>query len=193
MSDALEKIWLERIAGGDEQAFRELYDQYSPRIYSLGVHITHSSILAQELVQEIFEKLWNKRSNLYGIDNLPAYIKAMTRNTASNHLKRMAHEQLVLRSLVNQQTAEEPGAGAGLDRLLIRRLWKKALDSLSPKVREVYLLSRIEGLKNASIAEKMGISIYTVKEYLKKALSVIRKELDGRMDVLILAALLLLC
>ncbi len=190
MSEALEKIWLEKIAIGDEQAFRALYDTYSPRIYSLGVHITRSSILAQELVQEIFEKLWNKRVDLYKIENLQGYIKAMVRNTASNHLRRMAHEQLILRTLVNEQAVEEPGVDAGLDRVLIRRLWKEALDSLSPKVREVYLLSRVEGFRNASIAEKLGISIYTVKEYLKKALSVIRKHLDGRMDLLALAAML---
>jgi RNA polymerase sigma-70 factor (family 1) len=190
MSDAQEKIWLARVAIGDEQAFRALYDSYSPRIYSLGMHLTRSAVMAEELVQDVFEKLWKKRASLPHVEHFPAYIKAMVRNTASNHLKRMAHERLILQRLAQEQPDGEYTTDIAMEQNRFRQFWQESIDSLSPRVKEVYLLSRVEGLKNAEIAEKLGISVYTVKEYLKKALSLIRVHLDNRLDFLVVAAMI---
>jgi RNA polymerase sigma-70 factor (family 1) len=191
MSDAQEKIWLARVAIGDEQAFRALYDGYSPRIYSLGMYLTRSSVMAEELVQDIFEKLWKKRASLPQVEHFPGYIKAMVRNTASNHLKRMAHERLILQRLAQEQPAGEYTTDIAMEQDQFRQFWQESIDSLSPRVKEVYLLSRVEGLKNAEIAEKLGISVYTVKEYLKKALSVIRVHFgQNRLDILVVAAMI---
>ena len=190
MSDAQEKIWLAQVAIGDEQAFRALYDSYSPRIYSLGMHLTRSAIMAEELVQDIFEKLWKKRASLPQVEHFPAYIKAMVRNTASNHLKRMAHERLILQRLAQEQPAGEYTTDIAMEQDRFRQFWQESIDSLSPRVKEVYLLSRVEGRKNAEIAEKLGISVYTVKEYLKKALSLIRVHLDNHLDFLVVAAMI---
>jgi RNA polymerase sigma-70 factor (family 1) len=190
MSDEQEKIWLARVAIGDEQAFRALYDSYSPRIYSLGMHLTQSAIMAEELVQDIFEKLWKKRVSLPQVEHFPGYIKAMVRNTASNQLKRMAHERLILQRLAREQPAGEYTTDIAMEQDQFRQFWQESIDSLSPRVKEVYLLSRVEGLKNAEIAEKLGISVYTVKEHLKKALSVIRVHLDNRLDILVVAAMI---
>jgi RNA polymerase sigma-70 factor (family 1) len=190
MSDEKEKTWLAGAANGDEHAFRALYDTYGPRIYSLGMHLTHSSMMAEELVQEVFEKLWKRRTSLNEVDNFPAYIRAMVRNTAGNHLKRMAHERLILGRIAREQaSAEQPGKMA-MEHDQLRRIWKDTIDSLSPRVREVYLLSRMEGLKNAEIAERLGISLYTVKEYLKSALAAIRTNMGTRLDLLVIAAML---
>ncbi len=190
MSDENEKSWLERTAMGDEGAFRALYDSYSPRIYSLGMYLTRSSVMAEELVQDIFEKLWKRRTHLSEVDNFSAYIKAMVRNTAGNHLKRMAHERLILAKIAREQTSVEQPAELAMEQDHLRRIWKEAVDSLSPRVKEVYMLSRMEGLKNAEIAERLGISIYTVKEYLKNALSVIRTHLDNGLPLLVAMAFL---
>jgi len=190
MSDAQEKIWLARLAIGDEQAFRALYDSYSPRIYSLGMHLTRSAVMAEELVQDVFEKLWKKRASLPQVEHFPAYIKAMVRNTASNHLRRMAHERLILQRLAQEQPTGEYTTDIAMEQDRFRQFWQESIDSLPPRVKEVYLLSRVEGLKNAEIAEKLGISVYTVKEYLKKALSVIRVHLDNRLDFLVVAAMI---
>ena len=185
-----EKIILQQVAEGHDQAFRHLYDQYSPRIYSLGMYLTHSTVMAEELVQDIFEKLWTKRQILPGIDNFPAYVRAMVRNTANSQLRRIAHERLILKQLAYGQPAGERSTEAALEQEGFRKLWTEAIDQLSPRTREVYLMSRQEGLKNGEIAERLGISIYTVKEHLQKALASIRTHLDGRLDLLVVAALI---
>ena len=190
MSEENEKAWLAGAIKGDEHAFRSLYDTYGPRIYSLGMHLTHSSMMAEELVQEVFEKLWKRRAHLGEVDNFPAYVRAMVRNTAGNHLKRMAHERLILGRIAREQaSAEQPGEMA-MEQDQLRRIWKETIDGLSPRVREVYLLSRMEGLRNAEIAKRLGISLYTVKEYLKSALAAIRENMDSRLPSLIAAAML---
>jgi RNA polymerase sigma-70 factor (family 1) len=190
MSDEKEKTWLAGAVNGDEHAFRALYDTYGPRIYSLGMHLTHSSMMAEELVQEVFEKLWKRRTSLNEVDNFPAYIRAMVRNTAGNHLKRMAHERLILGRIAREQASAEQPREMAMEQDQLRRIWKETIDSLSPRVREVYLLSRMEGLKNAEIAERLGISLYTVKEYLKSALAAIRTNMGTRLDLLVIAAML---
>lgn len=189
MSGDDEEILVARLVAGDEEAFRCLYNVYSPRIYSLGMHLTRSAVLAEELVQDVFEKLWTKRAGLEGVANLGAYIKAMVRNTASSHLKRMAHERLILGKIALGAASQEDTANNTIDQDQLRRIWQESVELLSPRVRQVYLLSRVEGLKNAEIANKLGISVYTVKEYLKNALSVIRTQLNGRLDLLVAAAI----
>jgi RNA polymerase sigma-70 factor (ECF subfamily) len=185
-----ERFLLQQVAEGDEKAFHVLYDQYSPRIYSLGMHLTRDTYMARELVQDIFEKLWKKRDTLPSIGNFPAYIKAMVRNTTNNHLKRMAHERLILQRMASDQPLGEFSTDAAMEQGHFRRLLQEAIDRLSPRTREVYLLSRSEGLRNAQIAEKLGISIYTVKEHLAKALASIREFLDGRLDLVVATVML---
>jgi len=184
-----EHLLLQQVAEGDEKAFRALYDQYSPRIYSLGMYLTQDTYMAGELVQDIFEKLWKKRDTLATIGNFPAYIKVMVRNTTNNHLKRMAHERMILQRIAYDQPRGEYSTDAALEQGHFRKLFQESIDRLSPRTREVYLLSRAEGLKNAAIAEKLGISIYTVKEHMGKALATIRQYVDGRLDLLVISVM----
>jgi RNA polymerase sigma-70 factor (family 1) len=189
MGDEQEKILLDRLAMGDEAAFRVLYDSYHPRIYSLGMQLTRNAVMAEELVQDVFEKLWKKREQLPQIDHFGAYLKTMVRNTALNQLKRMAHERLILRQLAREAPAAAPPADVLMEQEQFRRLWQESIDRLPPRAREVYLLSRMERLKNAEIAERLGISIYTVKEHLQKAAKLIREHVEGHLDMLVVAAI----
>jgi len=154
------------------------------------MYLTQDAYMSRDLVQDIFEKLWKKRDTLPAIWNFPSYIKAMVRNTTNNHLKRMAHERLILRRIAFEQPRGENNTDAAIEQGYFRKLLREAVDRLSPRTREVYLLSRSEGLKNAEIAEKLGISIYTVKEHLGKALASIREYLDGRLDLVVATVML---
>ena len=85
-----DKELLRRIALGDEQAFTSLFWRYKDRIYSTGLRLTGSTTEAEEIVQDVFVKLWTKRQDLTDISNLEGYVYMMARNYTFNSLQRIS-------------------------------------------------------------------------------------------------------
>jgi len=160
-----EKAWLLQVAEGDEKAFRFLFNQYHHR---LGLHIfrlTKSYELAEEIVQDVFLKIWMNRSALADVENFQAYLYVMSKNHALNCLKKIAHEKMTTTELEladHHFQNEEPGEEN--ERYL---LIDEAIDHLPPQQQKVYLLSRHGRLKQSQIATELNLSRETVKKYLK--------------------------
>ena len=91
-----EKKLMQLSSKGDEQAFIKLFYLYRHRLYSFAVRITGSPELAQDMVQDVFFKLWKDRSHLDKLDNFGSFILKMARNQAINAFKRMANETVIL-------------------------------------------------------------------------------------------------
>ncbi|MBO9570834.1 MAG: RNA polymerase sigma-70 factor [Chitinophagaceae bacterium] len=177
------------ISRNDEHAFRMLFDEYRKKIYSFALYLTHSEFLAEEIVQDVFQKIWIRRSELSAIDYPAAWIKTIARNTASNYLKRIAHEKLIMLELRGQVDESQTTAEENLQWKEYHEVLQRAINNLSPQLKKVYLMSRQENMKNQEIADALGISLYTVKEYLKKSLLSIRTALLTHAELSILAAL----
>ncbi|MHA4739113.1 RNA polymerase sigma factor [Dyadobacter sp. MSC1_007] len=159
-----EKELLRQVADGDERAFTRLFDHYHQR---LGIHIyriTRSEEIAEELVHDVFLKLWLNRELLSGIDNFAVYLFVVSKNAALNALKKIASEKLKFTGLddVAESPAEQPD-----DYRYV--LIDEAIDQLPPQQRQVYMLSRHQRLSYYEIAFQMGISRETVKKYLQIA------------------------
>ena len=91
-----EKELFIKIAQGDEKAFRVLFDQYRERLFFFAWQLCHSSVEAEEVVQDIFLKLWENRLKLGEVDFPRKYIYIMARNRTLDLLSRIArHEQLI--------------------------------------------------------------------------------------------------
>jgi RNA polymerase sigma-70 factor (family 1) len=179
------------VAGGSEPAFRELYDAYHQRIYSFALFITHTDILAEEITQEIFIKVWTHRQGLSGINNFNAWLKTLVRNHSYTYLNRLARERLVLTETKRRREGETYSTEADIQDNEYSRLLKEAVSQLPEQQKKVYLLSRQDGLKHEEIAGQLGISVNTVKNHMKAALKGITAFLHGRTDALILLALAL--
>lgn len=168
---------LHQIAKGDETAFRQLFDQYRDLIYSFSYQLTQSEIIAKDVVQDIFVKIWTTRSTLDQIVSIRAWMLRLTRNHLLNGLKRKAHEEALLREIRaglsdNHQPTE--------DALQYRELEKQlqlAIAALPPQQQRCYLLSRDEGMKHDEIAGTLGISQETVKKHIMAAVQSIKKKL----------------
>ena len=183
-----EKELLTRLTNGDEPAFRRLFDLYHQRVYSFAFFLTHSEILAEEIVQEVFIKIWMNREKFTEINYFASWLRTVVRNQAYTYLRRIAHEKLILQEL--SHTSPHSTETEVLDREY-SLLLQQAIEQLPPQQKKVYLLSRKDGLKNDAISAEMGISVNTVKNHLKAALKSIRSFLDARTDALILVAMAL--
>ena len=182
---------LVQVSQGNEYAFRQLYDKYRNKIYSLGMHLTRSEMLSEEIVQDVFMKIWEKRDQLEGINYFNSWFRTVTRNTCSNYLRSLAMEKIVMNRYALQNNSETPSPENDVIAKEYQQIIEAAIRQLPPQQKKVYLLSRQGGKKQAEIAHELNISIYTVKEYMKLAQRSIRQHLESNLDVSILLAIVI--
>lgn len=186
---ASEKEVLCRVADGDEGSFRLLFDAFRNRIFSFSMYLTKSQYMAEEITQEVFLRIWLNRRQLSGVQFFNAYLKTIAGNVASNYLKRLATERVVLHNIAMETDYVGDTTNNSVIYNEYQALLEKAIQRLPPQQKRVYLLSRHEGLKQDDIAKLMNLSPYTVKEYMKCALQSIRKSLGGSIDLAVVVAL----
>jgi len=169
---------LQLIAEGCEQSFRKLYDLYAGKIYSMAIGYVKSPMAAQDVVQEIFVKIWQKRDSLTAIDNFPAWLHVITRNLLINHLQKKI--PVFGLNEVSQEAIPEDRhlPQQQLDYRELTALISRAVAQLPPRQQQVYSLSREQGLSHQQIARQLDLSYDTVREHMSKALKNIRSSLE---------------
>jgi len=169
-----EKELIKLIADGDEIAFEKLFSHYRNRIYSVAFKLTKSYVTAEEIVQDVFLKIWINRSNLNNIQNFSGYLFIVTRNDAYKALKGIAGKSKII--LVEEQD-QNLAANDTADRLMEKEynlILQNAIDRLPNQQKEVYTLVKEHGLTRDEVANKMQIRPDTVKFHLAQAMKKIR-------------------
>lgn len=169
---------LGRLRAGDERALEVIFRAHYAGMCAFVQRFVYAPDVAEELVQDVFFKLWSKREQMTEIDALKTYLYRAARNTALNHLRRRKLEQ----SWEAQEAAQgEPVAGVGADQETstdeLALAVNGAVARLPGRCREVFLLSREGGLTYGQIAAALGISIKTVETQMGRALKSLRAAL----------------
>jgi RNA polymerase sigma-70 factor (ECF subfamily) len=181
---------LKSVANSELDAFRRLYDLYLQKVYSYSYFLTRSSEQAEDLTQELFAKIWIKRTELKSIENFDAWLTTLVRNSAYNFLKRHAIEQKALRRIELSKHPDSVSIDDALIHKEYSKIYQEAIDQLPPQQKKVFLLSRNEGLKQEEIASNLGISLNTVKNHMKAALFSIRTYMKSYVSSLLVWLLL---
>lgn len=169
-----ENTLIEKVAKGDQRAFTFLFRKHHGIVYRFALKLTRSETLAEEIVQDIFMKIWLKRTELSEIENFGAFLNRMTRNHAYNLLKRLTMEAIVNKNLKAEFTESTENTQESIDYNASAEILKKAVGLLSPQQKLVYTLCHVEGLKYEEAAKKLNISAGTVHSHMKQALKSIR-------------------
>ena len=169
---------LSKMADGDQLAFRQFFDIYKEKLFTFVYGLTHSKVDAEEVLQDVFLKLWESRSRLKEIDNPQAYIFRMTRNRTLDLLSRIGRDQKLIKQLWANIRMSEEFTEQILQARESQKLIREAMTELSDRQRKIVELSREEGLSHDEIASKLGLSKQTVKNHLSEALKKIRLYLD---------------
>ena len=172
-----EKELLQQIAMGNEQAFRQLFNGYRSKLYTYILKISESKETAEDTVHDVFLKIWVSKEKLPAIQNVNAYLYRMAHNHAYNGFRRMAKETLVMAELEKGIGYESSRPDDKLVTKEVRQFIHDAVNKLTPQQKEVFRMSREEGLKQEEIAQQLNISILTVKKHLTDALNALRKEI----------------
>lgn len=131
----------------------------------------------QDVLQEVFVKIWEKRDSLIEIDNFPAYLYIITRNLLINRLQKKIpvfnQDELSLQAIPDDRHLQHQ-----LDYRELAVLISRAITQLPPRQQQVYRLSKEQGLNHQQIAKELGLSYDTVREHMSKALKNIRASLE---------------
>jgi RNA polymerase sigma-70 factor (family 1) len=183
-SNDKEKILLDKVAAGDEHAFAELFENYHQLLGSFVMRLIKSESLTQEIVQDVFVKIWINRGVLAEITCFKAYLIVVARNHALNSLKQIARDRSrqtawvnnVLRLAANDQNETDSTINTS-------ELIDQAIALLPPQQKKVYLLSRREGLHQEEIAAALNISLETVKKHMVLALRFLKNHLRTHIGI----------
>lgn len=179
---------LRQVAHGDEKAFRFLFNKYHQKLGAHILRLTRSHEMAEEIVQDVFLKIWINRESLTGVQNFQAYLYVMSKNHALNCLKKVASEKMVATDFDEVGfDIENEDSGEDNDRYI---LIDEAIDHLPPQQRQVYLLSRHERLRYTEIAARLNLSKETVKKYLQISSESIRSYIHKKLVISLLIFLL---
>lgn len=164
-------------------AFEELFRSMYSRLCAYAYQYLKSSEEAEELVQDVFFMLWEKRHSIQIDSSVSAYLFSTVRNRSLNvlsHLKVVArHEQ----EAVQHADLETQG---GYEQEELGQLIALAVDKLPIERRKVFYMSKYEGKKYLEIAEELGISVKTVENQMGKALKFLRQELAELVSLILL-------
>jgi RNA polymerase sigma-70 factor (family 1) len=170
--DFPEPEYLRRLKQDDERAFDALFRHYSALVYRFAYSYLKSHPAAEEIVQECFIKIWEKREQLREDVPLKGYLFTTAHHAVLNELRRGQHH---LR-LQGQVAATSPASVANeAEYQEMEALYLAALDRLPSKQREAFVLSRQQGLSYPEIAERQGVSVKTVEAHIMQALKTLRK------------------
>lgn len=175
------------IAQGDQVAFTKLFHKYNRKLYPFLLKIVKSQELAEELVQNIFFKIWNRKEKLISVETPQAYLYRMASNLALDELKRIARQERLLKEprvveLTNDwdNTTEET-----IYFNESKRLVDDAINALPPQRQRIFRMNKIQGLNYDEIAQELGISRNTVKNQLVAAVKHLKNHL-GETAVLLM-------
>lgn len=175
----------------------KLFNEYRDKVFGFFVDFLSNRDLAEDLTQDIFVKLLNQTDGMGHVQDVDGYIYQMCRNLAYDHLKKAAHNteyrKFILYAGSTRQNPEISMSTNPIEKKIhsdyYKNLLHTCLESLPEQQRQVFTLSKIEGLSHKRIAEQLGISPHTVRNHLYQAVKNIRAGITHT-DLLGLLALL---
>ena len=167
---------LARLREGDEAAFDTIFRTWYEPLVALGDRMLRDRAAAEEIVQEVMLELWRRRDRLSTEGSAQAYLFTATRNRVLNYLRHLRVREKGEPFLLLDETAPDR-ADSGAVESEIEVAIRGAITELPPRCREVFELSRIQGLKYSEIAQTLGVSVKAVEAQIGKALKLLRERL----------------
>jgi RNA polymerase sigma-70 factor (ECF subfamily) len=181
-----EKVLLQQVANGDEKAFGELFYRYSDLLSAVLLRFTNSKAITEDLVQEIFLKVWMGRESLATVDNFKPFLYVIAKNQALNAVRKAINQRDLHKKVFALTTETEDESLNKKQKEIHFSLLDEAIAQLPPQQQKAFLLSRRDKMKHREIAKEMGISQESVKKYIQIAVASIATYMKEKIPLLLL-------
>jgi len=171
------------VAAGDQKAFEQLFFQHKDRIFTIALTYTENRMIAEEVVQDVFVRVWKNRRKLKEIGVFSSWIYAIARNRSLTALQKIARDGQRKEALVAYLPAAVSDAEERIQDDYTEALLEKAMIRLTPQQRKVFELSRIQGYSRKEVAEILNLTPATVSVHLTIALRSIRAYLANHPEL----------
>lgn len=172
------KSWIKKVKQGDRKAFKKLFLRFYDPLCQFSWQFTRSRHISEELVQEVFLAVWKSRETLDPQKDIKSFLYQSVRNKALNHIK---HERLAeeynskIEWLSPAPVTQHHNHG---EESKFVQAAQEAIESLPDRSRQIYKLSRKDGLTYQEISTVLGISVKTVESQMSRALKILRESLS---------------
>lgn len=172
------------------EAFASIYGHYRSRVLAFSYKLTKSSEIAEDIVQDVFSTIWERRAQIDPNLSFQAYVKKIAFNLIISYFRKVKRNKAMLQKLyADMQTLQQNEAFVvDKDQSV---LYRKAINALPPQKKTAYLLSRDECLSYERIAAEMGISKNTVRNHMTEAIRLIRQYISRNHQVIVILFLAL--
>lgn len=180
---------------GNEKEFKKIVSEFWVRLYKFASIYTMDDEIAKEITQDTLMSLWNSKEHLLNDTNIATYLSVINRNKCLDYLRKKQIDFVSLdecdHNSIYIKTNIATLSSSSIDLLIsadLEKALERALSKLPEKTRNIFILSRYDGLMNKEIAARLNISIKTVEFHLNKSLTFLQKELIS--EILIVLILL---
>ncbi|MFC5411921.1 RNA polymerase sigma factor [Larkinella bovis] len=170
--------WIEDLRSGDRTAFERIYYHFDARLFQFALKLTGNRDEAEEVVQEVFVRLWETRQFIDPSLNFDGYLFRITRNIVYNHARHRVHELAYFKYLDNPSNQSGNVTEDRMNFEELQQVLEEIFNDLPPVRKQVFVMSRIEGLSNTEIAEILQTSTSNVENHIYKALKTIRQKFN---------------
>lgn len=188
-NDFDDQFWIENIQKGDEESFEFLFKKYYLQLTRFAWRYVNSKAVAEELVQEIFTIIWEKRNDLDTTGSVRSYLYKSVRNLSINHLNHHKVKNRYDKQWTSQRENPEIKFHDEIREKQIRNAIATAIEELPPRSRMTYKLHRYDGLTYEEISEVMEVSVKTVESQMTRTLKILRERLSYLIPYLLIALL----
>ena len=164
-----------RLRESDASAFRLLFDRYHARLLLFSKRIARSEAVAEEIVQDVFVKVWENRAQLKAELSFQAYVYRAVKNRLLNYLRKQAYERAWQKDWPHLALTQHNQSEHQLLEADYAQLLREAVNQLPPQRQLIFKLSREQELTYEEIAAHLGLSRHTVKAQMVKALGFVRR------------------
>lgn len=190
--DSIEVNLLFKVRLGDERAFDTLYHRHSTFIYRRLLMMVKDKDLAEELTQEIFIKLWDKREQIQATDSFKYFLLRMSKNLVIDFYRKVSRNRELLSKVIAASTELNTDTQDTVLYNETNKLFVGALDRLPPQQRQVFSMCKLDGLSYKEVSAILGISTSTISNHIVKATKTLKQVFEEEHGIIFFITILLL-
>ena len=165
----MDPLYIEGLIKGDKHCFQKVFEVYHPQLYRHVLRFVKSQELTEDIIQEVFIKLWENRHHLNPTLSLKAYLYKICKNHIINILNRAAKESSMKKEILISSAFSHTQSEDNFIYSQYISIANEAIEHLPAQRKIVFKMCRLEGLEYQEVADKLGISKHTVRDHMQKA------------------------